>query len=163
MNNQIFNLMFRTAAECDAWAGQQWDQGNILIQTTTVPSKEPIVTTAPRDSFIEILEVVSGGRRTLHVDAMLEHIKHSVLTEGQDLHYHLVVAMGYSMTLSPQDAHEMREATGIISQHIWVEVLADGKLGRGTLPASMVRPYLHHANLLAAVLPEPPHETQSDH
>ena len=135
-------------SEVNAWTAQQWDQGKVLIQTKTIPSDKPIITSTPREEFIGLIK---RGWRNVDFEKMLSDIRHSVATEGEHLHDDLPVLLAYTLTLALADAKLVRAKVGVLSQKIIVEELEDGRVVRGTLPASLVKPYIHPESLLTLI------------
>ena len=136
---------FARGSEFDAWADQQWDQGNVLIETETIPSDEPILTSTPREEFIKL---IAHSWQNTDLEKMLSDIRHSVATEGEHLHDDLTNLLSYTLTLALADAKLVRAKVGVKKQGIIVEELEDGRVVRGTLPASLIKPYIHPESLL---------------
>lgn len=98
---------------------EAWDNGNIAIQTWTLPSGNvPILTLTPESNFIQAL--ANFRIPGILVDKLTEGVRNSVATEGDRLHDDLVCALAYALVNHGEEASDWWLSVGIVSQGIFM-------------------------------------------
>ena len=96
---------------------EAWDNGNIAIQTWTLPSGNvPILTLTPESNFIQAL--ANFRIPGILVDKLTAGVRNSVATEGDRLHDDLACALAYVLVNHGEKASDWWLSVGIVSQGI---------------------------------------------